>query len=109
VLAAVFQDGYALRYASEALRNDRTMVLFSVAKPMFKGFWWPRLVKTLLQFERDDATFKIAFEPSAIEMQVDEAFLAGGDEVGPQPSSLWLAVTNKKRRRPNPPVSGSQL
>ena len=53
-------------------------------------------MKTLLQFERDDAAFRIAFEPSAIEKQVDEAFLAGGYEVGPQRSSLWLAIMNKR-------------
>ena len=86
VLAAVLQNGMALQSASAALRNDQKIFFSIVAKRIFKRFRWPRLVKTLLRFERDDAAFKSAFEPSAIEMQVDETFLAGGDEVGPQPT-----------------------
>jgi hypothetical protein len=103
VLAAVKQDREAILYASASLQKDREVVLIHQALPLlkrvFKRFRWPRLVQTLLQFERDDAVFNAAFEPSAIEMLVDEAFLAGGDEVGPQPTPLWTAVTNKKRSR----------
>jgi len=100
VLSAVVQYGGALNIASKELQNDREVVLFSVGKRMFKRFRWPRLVKTLLQFERDDVAFEMVFKPAAMEMEVYEdpdALFDGGDEVGPQPSNLWLAITNKKK------------
>jgi hypothetical protein len=80
VFAAVTQCRKALEFASPALQNDKLLVLSFTVKRIFTRFRWPRLVKTVLQFER-------------------EAFLAGGDEVGPQPPSLWLAIINKKRGR----------
>jgi len=103
VLAAVKDDGGALRYASDALKNDRGMVLISTIKPLmtctFKRNRWHHLVKTMVRFNHDDKAFADAFAPAAIAPQVDDVFLMGGFEVGPQPTPLWLAVTNKKRRR----------
>jgi hypothetical protein len=90
---------WAIDYASERLQNDPLVILSMTAKRVFGRFRWPRLVKTLLQFERDDAAFAHAFEPGVFGLQVDDAFMEGGDEVGPQPSALWNAITNKKRAK----------
>jgi hypothetical protein len=97
VMLAAREDRRALKYASEALQNDRIFIFSIFMKSMFRKFRWPRLVKTIMQFERDDAAFARAFEPCNIKWIVNDNFLLGGDEVGPQPSPLWTAITNKKR------------
>jgi hypothetical protein len=98
VLAAVRQSVLALRYASETLKNDPIFVLSMKMIDIRRRFRWPRLVKDVLRFNREDVVFFAAFHPSVVAPQVDETFLDGGDEVGPQPAPFWSGIMNKRRK-----------
>jgi hypothetical protein len=97
VMAAVSQNGIAFRYASAALFNDPIFALSMKMIHIRRRYRWPRLVKQLIKFEHDDKVFHALFHPALIEEQADE-ICNGGDDVGPQASTFWNAVMNKRRK-----------
>jgi hypothetical protein len=96
-MVTVSQYADAFRYASAALKNDRFFVLSMKMMGIRRRYRWPRLVKQLIKFEQDDKVFHALFHPALIEDQADE-ICNGGDDVGPQPSTFWNAVINKRRK-----------
>jgi hypothetical protein len=123
VLAAMSCNATALGYATDAMKNDKEVVMTAVSNyadvmedasdellddecfvlsmkmiGIRKRFRWPRLIKQAMTFKRHDASFKQLFEPVNFIETVDDAFLDGDDDVGPQASTFWHAIINKRRK-----------
>jgi hypothetical protein len=97
VIAAVTKSGCALQHASAALKEDRCFVLAARLQRARKRHRWPRLVSQIVRFVRDDIAFARQFEPQIFEHCVDDAFLEGDLDVGPQATPYWTAVVNKRK------------
>jgi hypothetical protein len=97
VMTAVKQDGYSLAFSSPSLLGDRCFVLAAHLQRVRKRLRWPRLVSQIVRFTRDDTAFARQFEPHAFAQGVDDAFLEGDLEVGPQATPFWNAVINKRK------------
>jgi hypothetical protein len=98
VMAAVTQDGRALEYASDELLNDKCFVLSMKMIRIRRRYRWRRLVTQSMKFKRHDDSFEHLFEPVNFIETVDDAFLDGDEDVGPQPSAFWNAIINKRRK-----------
>jgi hypothetical protein len=98
VAAAMTQNSNAFQYASDALKNDRSFVLSMKMMGIRKRYRWPQLVKQVVKFNCHDDSFKQLFEPVNFIETVDDAFLEGDEDVGPQASTFWHAVINKRRK-----------
>jgi hypothetical protein len=97
VSAAVKRDVITLCYASDTLKNDRSFVLSMKMIRTRKRYRWRLLVTQVMKFKRDDDIFKQLFEPVNFIETVDDAFLDGDEDVGPQASAFWHAIMNKRR------------
>jgi hypothetical protein len=98
VAAAMTHNSNVLSYASDALKNDRSFVLSMKMRRIRRRYRWPLLVKQAMAFKRHDTSFKQLFEPVNFIETVDDAFLEGDDDVGPQASTFWHAIINKRRK-----------
>jgi hypothetical protein len=56
------------------------------------------LVRQVVKFERHDKVFHALFHPALIEEQAEEICNGGYDDVGPQPSTFWNTIMNKRRK-----------
>jgi hypothetical protein len=96
VMAAVTRNPFAFRSASDALKNNPSFRLSMAMIGIRKRYRWRRLVSQVVKFEHDDKVFHALFQPALIEEQAEEICNGEYDDFGPKPSALWNAIINKR-------------